>query len=269
MYRSLCTVFTQPRHVTSHQQVCRSLCPVLTQAPLRHQVCRSLSAQSSLRLRHVTSPGISHSLHITSCHQVCHSLCTVLTQTPSRHVIRYAALSAQSSLRPRHVTLSLSLCTFLTRVTLRHQVCQSVCTVPSQVPSRHQVYLSVCTVIIPVPSTGMPLSLHSSHSVHVTQAQSITSYSGLCSQSSLRPCHITSPSMPVCLQCPHSGPVTSRHQVCLSFCKVLTQATSRDVTGSLSVCTVLTQAPSCNVICKSVCTVLIHSRRTDHTLEQR
>ena len=245
----------------------------------------ALSAQSSLRPRHGTRYVTlflhnPHSGSVTSRHQVYHTLST------SRHVIRYATLSAQSSLRPRPVMssgmplslhsphsdpvtslpLSLSLCTVLTRVTLRHQVCQSVCTVPSQVPSRHQVCLSVCTVIIPVPSTGMPVSLHSSHSNHVTQAQSITSYFGLCAQSSLRPCHIMSPSMPVCLQCPHSGPVTSRHQVCRSVCIVLTQATSRDVTGNRSVCIVLTQAPSRNVICKSV---LIHSRLIDHTLEQR
>ena len=226
-----------------------SFCTILTQAPSRH-----VTRYITLSPHHVMSSGMPLSLHsphsdpVPSCHQVCRSLCTVLTQTPSRH------------------SLSLSLCTVLTRVTLRHQVCQSVCTVPSQVPSRHQVCLSVCTVIIPVPSTGMPVSLHSSHSNHVTQAQSITSYFGLCAQSSLRPCHIMSPSMPVCLQCPHSGPVTSRHQVCRSVCIVLTQATSRDVTGNRSVCIVLTQAPSRNVICKSV---LIHSRLIDHTLEQR
>ena len=225
-----------------------SFCTILTQAPSRH-----VTSYITHSLHHVMSSGMPLSLHsphsdpLPSCHQVCRSLCTVLTQTPSRHslsahsslgasyITRYASLSAQSPVRSRHVT-KYAFLSAQSSFRSRQQVCHC---------------------------------LHSSRSIHVTQAQSITSYSGLCAQSSLRPCHITSPSMPVCLQCPHSGPVTSRHQVFLSVCIVLTQATSRDVTTSLSVCIVLTQVPSRNVICKSVCTVLIHSRRIDHTLEQR
>ena len=204
----------------------------------------------------------------------------------------------------RHRYVCLSVCTVLTRatsrhVTSRHQVYRSLCTVLTQTPSRHSLSLHIphsghvtspgMPVCLhspqsgPVTSPSMPFCLHSHHSGPVnryatlsaqfslssrhtgpiyhqlfrsvftvlTQALShhVTKYAGLPAVSSLRSCHVTSPGVSVCI--------------------VLTQATSRDVTGSRSVCTVLTQAPSCNVICKSVCTVLIHSRRIDHTLEQR